>query len=127
MSPSELSELCDAYWRTYQERLASDREAKELKSRETKLEAQLLQIMRKEELSAVGGNLVRLWMDPKPEYVPTIGDYPVFSAFVLESKDLSLLERRVSKSAVKERWELEVEVPGITRMPVFKLHKSQVK
>jgi hypothetical protein len=46
---------------------------------------------------------------------------------VLESKDLSLLERRVSKSAVKERWELEVEVPGITRMPVFKLNKSQVK
>ena len=127
MNPSEMGELCDAYWRTKQERLQADREAKELKSRESKLEAQILQLLREENLTAIGGSLIRIWMDPEPEKVPTIGDYPVFSTFVLESKDLSLLERRVSKAAIKERWALNVEVPGIIGMPVFKLHTSQVK
>lgn len=126
MDASEMAALADSYWVTYQKRLAADKVAKSLKVEESKLEAQILATLRADEITAIGGKLVVLSIDTEPDMVPTMSDYPVFCQFVLSSKDLSLLERRVSKATVKERWDLGVEVPGITRFPVFKLHKHKL-
>jgi len=126
MDAKEMATLADAYWVTYQKRLAADKVAAALKVDESKLEAQILATLRSDEITSIGGQLVQLSIDKEPEYVPTMSDYPVFCEFVLASKDLSLLERRVSKSAVKERWELGAEVPGIIRFPVFKLRKHKL-
>jgi hypothetical protein len=126
MEAKEMAVLADAYWLTYQKRLAADKVAAALKVEESKLVAQILATLRSDEITSIGGQLVQLSIDKEPEYVPTISDYSKFCEFVLSSKDLSLLERRVSKSAVKERWDLGADVPGIIKFPVFKLHRHKL-
>lgn len=127
MTPKELADLADAYFKTKLNRLDADKTAAKLKTEEEGLKAKLMAYMQEHKLTAIGGNLIRITMDTEPEYVPAVTDWNVFRDFVLSSKDLSLLERRVSKSAVKERWELNAEVPGVGKLPVYKLHTSIVK
>lgn len=127
LSGEELAKLADEFWDTYQRRLAADKVAAALKESEVKLSEMLIHQMRYQKMTSVGGQLVRLSINTIPEYVPTIKDYPEFAKYVLETKDLSLLEKRVSKSAVKEHWENGEDIPGIIKFPVWKLSKSKVQ
>jgi len=127
LSGEELARIADDYWSTYQERLAADKIAAALKEKEVKLSEMLIHQMRHQSMTSVGGLKVRLSIPVTPDYVPTIQSYPEFAAYVLQTQDLSLLERRVSKSAVKERWENGREVPGIDKFPVWRLSKSKVQ
>jgi hypothetical protein len=124
---SELAAVADNYWTALQARLEKDRESKVLKEKENELKAVLLAEMQHQKLTSIGGQRVRISMDTVPEYVPTVQDWEVFKAYVFETKDLSLLERRVNKASIKERWEADKEVPGVIHFPVFKLHTSEVK
>ena len=127
MEASELAKVADDYWKVYQSRLAKDKESKALKETEDRLKALLLSEMTHQKLTAIGGRSVRLWIDAEPEFVPTIQDWEAFKNYVFETKDLSLLERRVNKAAIKERWAVDQLVPGTIKFPVFKLHTSEVK
>jgi hypothetical protein len=127
LSAQALGELGDEYWITLQDRLQKDRESKELKEKESALYKQIIDQMLAQKLTSIGGKKVKLSRNLTPDYVPTIQSYDEFAAYVLETQDLSLLERRVSKSAVKERWEQNQDVPGVVKFPVWKLSKSQVK
>src|SRR6266849_2724301 len=99
-----ISALADNYWQTYQARLAADKVAATLKAEEVNLSLTLIHQMQELKLSSIGGQLVRLSLNTVPDMMPVIKDYAVFSEYVLRTQDLSLLERRVSKSAVRERW-----------------------
>lgn len=122
-----LAKMADEYWRALQERLAADKEAAKLKGYESRLQATLLQQMRMQGMTSIGGKLVRLSLNNEPDYVPVVEDWEKFYAHILSSKDFSLLEKRVGKAAVKERWDSDVQVPGVGKLPVYKLSKSQVK
>jgi hypothetical protein len=124
---TELAEMGDLYWKTYQERLAQDKVAAALKTEESKLSALLIAQMRQQGLTSIGGKLVRLAINTIPDQVPVVTDWQAFYDYILETKDFSLLERRIGKSAMKERWSNDVEVPGTDAVPVYKLSKSTVK
>lgn len=127
LSAGQLAELADQYWLVYQERLAADKVAAELKTRENQLSAKLTEEMLNQKLTSIGGKLLKVSLPTEPDYVPAVNDWNEFYTFVMSSKDLSLLERRVSKAAIKERWAADISVPGISKFPVYKLSKSQVK
>lgn len=53
--------------------------------------------------------------------VPSVKDWPKFYAHILKTKDFSLLQKRVSDTAVKERWEAEEQVPGVEPFDIVKV------
>jgi hypothetical protein len=59
--------------------------------------------------------------------VPTVQDWQKLWDHIVETRDFSLLEKRVGKAAVKEHWSADEEVPGVIKFPVYKLSKSEVK
>lgn len=124
---SRLAEIADEYWQTYTERLAADKEAAALKSKEARLNSVLLAQMRMQGLTSIGGKSVRLAINNEPDYVPIVEDWEAFYAHILETKDFSFLEKRIGKAAVKEHWANDETVPGTGKVPVYKLSKSQVK
>ena len=126
MSATELANLADKYWALRAQRLALDKEAKEMKVSEDAAEALLLSEMRLRGLTAIGGQTVRISMPVTPELVPTVTDWNAVYTSILESGDFSLLEKRIGKLAVKERWEAGAQVPGVIAFPVWKLSKSGV-
>lgn len=127
LSASELADVADIFFATYKERLAADKAAAALKADEVNATRVLLEQMQRQGLTAIGGKRVRLGMDPVPDNQPHVTDWPKFYAYILKTKDFSLLERRPGKAAVKERWEDGKVVPGVEKFPVFKLTKSEVK
>lgn len=127
MTPKELAGLADEYNKTRQERLAADKAAALLKSKEENLKLTIIASMQEQELTAIGGQTVRLELPLEPDYVPHVTDWNVLWAFMVQQHDFSLVERRPSRAAMKERWEANVEVPGVEKFPVYKLSVHQVK
>lgn len=127
LSATELATLADKYWTLRQQRLTADKVAEDLKTQESQAEATLLQQMLAQRITAVGGQLVRLTLPTTPEYKPAVQDWRAVYDHILATGDFSLLQKRVSEAAVKERWQVDAEVPGISRFPVYKLSKSGVK
>jgi hypothetical protein len=126
MNATELAQLADHYWTTRQKRLDADKVAKDLKDEESRAEATLIKEMREQQLTAIGGRLVRLTIPTTPEYVPAVKDWDALYKHVQQTGDFSLLHKRVGTSACKERWDASEEVPGIERYAVYKLSKSGV-
>lgn len=126
MTATDLAQLADHYWTTRAKRLDADKVAKDLKDEESRTEATLIKEMREQQLTAIGGKLVRLAIPTVPEYVPAVKDWDVLYKHILESGDFSLLHKRVGNTACKERWDAGEEVPGIEKFPVYKLSKSGV-
>lgn len=120
-----LGALADEWWEIKQQRLAADRTAAKLKAREDMLQSAIIMQCRLQEITGVGGQVVRVgvWKDE----VPTVKDWDKFYTHIKKTGDFDLLERRPSKAAVKLRWEDGKVVPGVEKFPVYKLSKQGVK
>lgn len=45
--------------------------------------------------------------------VPSVKDWDKFYKHILKTKDFSLMQKRLSEAAIKDRWEAKEEVPGV--------------
>ena len=127
MPAAALATLADHYWHTRVKRLAADKVAEELKAEESRAEATLIQQMRQQGLTALGGTAVRLALPTTPDYKPAVKDWQALYDHIVQTGDFSLLQKRAGEAACKERWAAGVEVPGVEKFPVYKLSKSEVK
>lgn len=126
LSAKDLGELADAWWDAKNACLGAYKVAAALKLKESALEAKILQEMREQEISAVGGRVVRLSMDPTPQQVPVVKNWQKLYEYIIHNDAFELLERRVGKNACKERWAEGEEIPGVEKFPVWKFSKSAV-
>ena len=78
----ELAAIADEYWQVYHDRLAADKVAKGLKDRESALEATLINEMREQQLTAIGGQRVRVALPTQPDYVPAVKNWEIGRAHV---------------------------------------------
>lgn len=126
LSAKELGAMADQYWEIKNKRLAADKVAAAFKLEESKLAALLIQEMREQEISGVGGQTIRLAMD-SPTMEPVVKDWTAYYQYIVDNRAFELLERRPGRAACKERWEQGVEIPGVEKFPVYKLSKQGVK
>jgi hypothetical protein len=126
LTAKELSAMADAYWAIKTERLKADKVAAEFKTRENQLCATLIQEMREQEITGIGGITVRLAMDA-PTLEPAVKDWSALYAYIVANNAFELLERRPGRAACKERWANGVDIPGVESYPVYKLTKQGVK
>lgn len=126
LSASELGELADIYHTVRADRLAADKVAGTLKSNESSAEALLIEQMRSQEITACGGQRLRVALGA-PDMVPAVKDWDKYYAYILETGDFSLLERRPGKAACRERWDDGQQIPGVEQFPVYKLSRNEVK
>lgn len=101
MDSKELAKLSDQWWKARAARLAADKKAAELKTKEAALKTTILLAMQSEGVGAIGGKLVTL--EHKPKKKPTVVDWPKFYAYISKTKSWDLLQRRVGEAAVAAR------------------------
>ena len=121
LSPKQLGEHADAYRQIREERLAADKKAADLAAREQALKAVLVQQMRLQEITSVGGKVATVSIPVEPEYVPAVSDWSAYWKYAKENDAPEMFERRPGKLACKERWEAGEEIPGVSKFPVYKL------
>lgn len=116
---SEISVLLAEAKAKEQERLAADRYAKVLKVEEENCKASLMAAMQKigvTSWSGAGGSADIVTKDK-----PYIVDYSALETYIVENRAIDLLQKRLTESAVKLRWDDGIAVPGVGVMTEQKL------
>lgn len=119
---SHLPDVVDAYIAMRAQRLQVERQAALLKEQEDVLNEHIINSFRAQGVSALGGaaGMVKL----KKTTEPDVTSWEELYGYIKENDAWELLHKRVGSTAVKERWEANVEVPGVGRKDVYKLTVS---
>ena len=125
LTSKALADLADLYWTKRNERLAADKVAATLASEESKAKATLIEQFLLQDITAIGGKVVRL--NIKQDYVPAIKDWNAYYAYIKANDAFELLEKRPGRLACKERWEAGEIIPGCEKFPSYSLSKEGVK
>jgi len=125
MEAKDLRELIDNYDETKQTRLSHDRASKKLKEEETAMKQAIISHLEEEGLTAAGGGTVQLTLDYKDE--PRVGDWTEFYKYIKKEDAFDCLFRRINPKSIRERIEVEEEIPGIYQEKVAHLSESRAK
>lgn len=125
LTPSQLALLATSFKQLQEQRLETDKRAKALKEQEELMKVQILQGLEKLEISSIGAGEYQVAR--KIKEVPVVIDWEVFTKYVIDTQDLSLLERRPSKAALTERRLGGNAVPGTGTFPDYSLSFTKLK
>ena len=120
MNRSEIQTTIKLWRETREQRLAAEKVADKLKEAETALKNGLIAeiVEGKYEGIVIGGRVTGV----STKEVPVVIDRQVLEKYILDTRNLSLLQFRISTSAVAEVG----EVPGVGTATVFDLFDRKV-
>lgn len=126
--PKTLAAAADMLYKTQQERYAIQKKVAELEAIEGAIKARIIDELPKSEATGIAGKMARVYVENK-----TVVKITDFAAYVLDvatrmKKDpgaVSLLQKRVGETAVKEVWEAGKKLKGVESMdvPVVRMNK----
>lgn len=125
MTTSTCAELITQWRAMRAARLAKDKEAAQLKEEETILKTELIGIFRsgvQGDGQVVDGRVTGL----STKEQPIVGDRDKVVNYIWENKDLSILQFRLSTTAITELKDGGVDVPGIEYIDAYELYDRKV-
>ena len=118
-TPNSLGSLADELLELRTERIRLERQAKELKQKESTLQGLILQKLDENGLTAARGALATV--SANSSTVGTVTDWSKVEDYVRETGRFQLFQRRLSNPAYLEVLELEGSIPGIDPTTLTKL------
>lgn len=119
-APREHVEEIIKRWREVRaERLEMDRKANNLKKEEDAAKSFLIECFKEQKLEGMLIDGRATGLSTKKQ--PAVEDKEAFLAHIKATGELDLLQFRLATGAVQERWENEVEVPGIKEIELYDL------
>ena len=115
--PSALGECADLLYTTRQDRLALQAQVKELEERESAIREHIIRELPKSKAGGIAGKVARATITEKT--IPRVVDWEAFEKFVLKSKTIGYLQRRVNDAMVTELWDAKKAVPGVEPFKVI--------
>jgi len=117
--------LADRWFAKRAERLAAAKVATSLEAEERDLKQDLIDSMVKYDVGTIGGRLVKAEHITKKK--PIVDDWPALYEHIKDTDSFDLLQRRLGEAAVKARWDLDEDIPGVASFPVDDISYSKVK
>jgi len=109
--PKTDAACADLLYETREARLQLQRQCERLEKGESALKEHFINTLPKSNTSGIAGLIARIQIEVKP--IPQVEDWDAFYKYVKINNAFELLQRRLNESAVKERWEDHVELPGV--------------
>ena len=127
-----LGEMADSYYSARAARLAQQKIVDELKEKEAIAERVLIDYLKSQGLDGAKGHIANASIKRNDTVV--IDDNggaegsgrEAFSAYILETGDVSLLQFRPSLTRCKELWEEGIEIPGAKKVQVESISLTKV-
>lgn len=123
--PEKVGAAVDLLYKMREERKALDAKAAAMKAREEEMENAIFSKFKKQDLEGCRGRAAQCSVSRSE--VPTPDDWAAIDKYILKTKDLSLLQRRLGVEAVRERWAEGVAIPGVSKFTKVRLHLTAVK
>jgi hypothetical protein len=121
---SFLPDLIDSYIATRARRLDAEKQAEAIKEQEDELSKTIIAKMREGGMKAMGANLGLIKLQETEE--PVAENWPELWKFIKDTDSWDLLHKRVTVTAVRDRWEEGVAVPGVGKITKYKLSVSKL-
>lgn len=119
-APTEkLGELIDKLYQKRTERLALSKQVDAFKAEESDLRRLIIQRLQDAGLDSGRGSLATASITTDDQ--ASVKDWEAFENYILEHKSFDLLQRRVSITAVRARWENSEVVPGVEKVTLSDL------
>lgn len=116
----EVVEKAIVMWRELRtERLEAERQARVLKNDEDKLKSFLIEAFKQQKLEGMIIDGRSTGLSTKTQ--PSVADKEAFLAYIKETGQLDLLQFRLATGAVQERWNNDMEVPGVEEIELYDL------
>ena len=122
--PARVGAAIDFLYGIREKRKVIESSIEKMKQAEGLVENAIFQKFSKTDLEGARGRAAQCSIS-RSEY-PTIEDDTKFFAFVLKTKSLDLLQRRLSVEAVRERWAAKKVIPGVGKFTKIRLHLTKV-
>lgn len=125
MKPAELNAAIKKYVETREARLALDKKSAVLKTEEDMLKGLVMREVqgRNTSLYEFKGFVAELKMRAEAEVL----DWTALTKHIKDTGEFDLLQKRVTVTAVRERWEVGKEVPGIKQSQVPEIAIKRAK
>jgi len=124
MDKVNLPEYVDKLHTLRVARLAADKESRKLKKQEDDVNAFIIAEMREKAITEAHGELLVVELDVKEK--GSVDNWDALWSYIRENNAFELLHKRLTDSAVKERWDAGEEVPGVEKVDVYKLILSTI-
>lgn len=123
--PASLGEAIDLLDKLRDERLELGAKLADVKAREDFIEGAIFNRFEKSKLEGGRGKIAQASISMQE--VPTIEDSDAFYGYIKKSGELDLLQRRVSSTAVRERWKAGKVVPGVGKFTKISLSLTKLR
>lgn len=122
--PKTPGACVDLFYSLRSERIELERKAENLKKTQDQLEEHIFNLFKKSDLEGCKGKAAVAAITRT--VVPQVEDWEPFYGYILKTKQLDLLERRPSRTACRERWDNNVEIPGVKQFEKIGLSVTKV-
>jgi hypothetical protein len=122
--PKSMGVCADKLYEVRQKRLAQQKIVDELEAEEKALKEHIINTLPKSETSGVAGKLARVTITSKD--VLQVENWDLFYKHVKKTGEFELMQRRLSDSAINERWEQGKKVPGVKSFTVVSISLNKV-
>lgn len=122
--PKTLALCADELYKTRETRLAAAKVVEELEKKESALKEHLINNLPKSDASGVAGKLARVTIVTK--IIPQVKDWDKLYKFIKKTGSFDLMQRRLTDTAIQERWDNGKEVPGVEPFNVVKVSLNKV-
>lgn len=122
--PKTLGACADLLFELRNKRLAGQKAVDAVEADEKALKAHIIDTLPKSKASGIAGKLARVTVVTK--VVPQIKNWDEFTNYVQATSQFDLMQHRLTASAIEERWENGVDIPGVERFNVVSVSINKV-
>lgn len=122
--PPKLGACADLLYKLREKRLEEQKKVDLIEEEEKALKEHLIQTLPKSEANGVAGKVARVSIVGKA--VPRVADWDKFYKHIKKTGAFELMQRRVSDTAVQERWDAGKPVPGVESFNVTTVSINKV-
>lgn len=122
--PTSLAQAADLLYSTREARLSVQKQVDELASRESAIKDFLIEQLPKGDASGVAGSYARVSLKTKTK--AQVENWEDLYRHIEETGSWELVQRRISETAVRDRWEQGEEVPGVSKFHSIEVSCTKV-
>lgn len=117
--PTAIGECADLLYSLRAARTEAQKATDQIDARFKALQEYVIETLPKSNASGIAGKLARV--QSTVSEVPQVQDWALLHRHIQETGAFELMQRRLSDSAIKERWESGASVPGVGSFQAVKL------
>lgn len=123
--PKTVGSAVDALHRLKLKKDGAEVVVNKIKDDYNKLQDHIFSLLNKQDSTGAKGNLAQVTVIH--QVVPTLDEYPDLIKYIKKTGSFDLLQKRLSSTAIKLRWEDGKEVPGVGRFTKVSLRLIKIK